>query len=479
LQRKFLSNLGFLIFVNLIVKPVYIFGIDRVIQNHLGEEIYGSYYAIMKFALIISILLDLGIENFNRREIAQNDQLLNKYFSNFIVLKLLLGGIYLSIGFFGAMVSGYAWPEVKLLLLILVNEFLRSMIMYLRANLGGLHKFKTDSIFSVLDRVVMILVCGFLLIHPQLNADFKIEWFILSQTFAYGISMTLAFVSVFKKTSYFRPSLKSSYTIAIIKQLSPFALLVFLMSIYTHIDPFLLERLLDNGKHQAGVYAQSSRILEACANYSYLFAIILLPVFSKMLRKKQNIEEILNLSYFLIIIPSLLAVASFVIFRQEIMWMLYHSKEVASPRIFGTLMFSLLGFGTTYVYGTLLTANGNLKQLSIIALIGVGTSLALNLILIPQLTAYGASIANISSQLFTALLQIILVHYHFRIKVEYSRWIKLGLYFAWMYFGGLWLYQHLAMHWIWEFAIVVSMGIVLAFAIIYKDLVKFLDMVKT
>ena len=286
LQRKFLSNLGFLILVNLIIKPLYIFGIDLVIQNEVGEAVYGNYYALLKFALILSTILDLGIENFNRKEIAGNDAILDKFLSNFLVLKLILGFIYLIVGITGGIVSGFEWQEMKFMVLILLNEFLRSMILYIRANLGGLHKFKTDSIFSVLDRIILIIVCAVLLLNKQWFGNFKIEWFILSQTFAYSISLILVFKTLLKYVNNFKPSLKWNYSLAILKQLSPFALLMFLMAIYNHIDPFLLKQLLSDGEKQSGIYAQSGRILEICANYSYLFAVILLPIFSKMIRRK-------------------------------------------------------------------------------------------------------------------------------------------------------------------------------------------------
>lgn len=478
MQKKFLSNLGFLIFVNIIVKPVYIFGIDRVIQNTLGEEVYGSYYAILKFALIISILLDLGIENFNRRDIAQNDNIIDKYFSNFLIIKLLLGLVYISIAFFGAYVSGYSFPELKLLLFILINEFLRSMVMYLRANLGGLHKFKTDSVFSVLDRILMIIVCGFLLINKKFSENFKIEWFIFSQTFAYGTSVVIAFFAVYKNIKIFKPGINRNYNIALFKQLSPFALLVFLMSIYTHIDPFILERLLPDGKHQAGIYAHSARILEACSNYSYLFAIILLPIFSKMIQKKQSIEKILSLSYFLIIIPSLLAVACFYIFRVEIIALLYNNESSISPQIFGTLMFSLLGLGTTYIYGTLLTANGNLKQLILISSIGVLVSISLNLILVPTLKGYGSALANVSSQIITAILQIILAHYIFKTKYKFGMILQLPIFFIVVFFSGYYFHSVSSLNWLLKFSIILTSGVILSLLMVRKDLFLFLKLVR-
>ena len=48
--------------------------------------------------------------------------------------------------------------------------------------------FKTDSVLSVLDRLLMILFCSILLWGHITATKFRIEWFVYSQTAAYGIT---------------------------------------------------------------------------------------------------------------------------------------------------------------------------------------------------------------------------------------------------------------------------------------------------
>ncbi|MCK4288280.1 MAG: hypothetical protein KAW86_03670, partial [Bacteroidales bacterium] len=80
MQRKFLTNLALLLFLNFLIKPFWILGIDRTVQNVVGLEDYGFYFVVFNFSLIFNILLDFGITNFNNRNIAQHNFLLNKYF---------------------------------------------------------------------------------------------------------------------------------------------------------------------------------------------------------------------------------------------------------------------------------------------------------------------------------------------------------------------------------------------------------------
>ena len=72
MQRKFITNLALVLALNLLIKPFWILGIDRAVQNAVGTEQYGFYYSIFGFSFLLNILLDLGITNFNNKNISQN-----------------------------------------------------------------------------------------------------------------------------------------------------------------------------------------------------------------------------------------------------------------------------------------------------------------------------------------------------------------------------------------------------------------------
>ena len=87
MQRKFVVNLLFLFAINLIVKPFWIFGIDRTVQNTLNSEVYGEYFVLFNVSLLFNILLDLGLTGYNTRSIAQNAALLKERFPSIFIIK--------------------------------------------------------------------------------------------------------------------------------------------------------------------------------------------------------------------------------------------------------------------------------------------------------------------------------------------------------------------------------------------------------
>lgn len=90
MQKKFLSNLFLLVVLNLLIKPFFILGIDAEVQNRVGEIEYGNYFALLNFSFLLNILLDLGITNYNTRNIAQHPQLIEKHFSKIFWLRMVL-----------------------------------------------------------------------------------------------------------------------------------------------------------------------------------------------------------------------------------------------------------------------------------------------------------------------------------------------------------------------------------------------------
>ncbi len=420
----------------------------------VGDQSYGLYFALFNFSMILNILLDLGITNFNNRNIAQHNFLLKKHLSNIVGLKFILAIVYAVFSLSIAAIIGYDKIQFHLLFFLIFNQFLISFTLYLRSNISGLHLFRTDSFISVLDRSFMILICSVLLFTPVLNHPFTIEWFVYAQTAAYVLTALITFAIVLRKSGRIKIRFDWKFFIVFLRKSYPYALLILLMSFYNRIDSVMLERLLPDpiGKEQAGIYAQSFRLLDAVSMFGVLFAGLLLPIFAKMIKQKEPVGQMVQLSYTLIIVPAIIIAISSVYYNHEIMALLYTSSTEKSADILGVLMIGFTGIATTYIFGTLLTANGSMKQLNIMAFTGMVINIVLNLILIPRFQAFGSAYASLVTQLFTGATQIVLVYFIFKLKFNVKFIFQLLMFVGVVaVFGTLsknidnWLYGYLAM----------------------------------
>ena len=418
MKRKFVTNLILLVSLNLLIKPFWVLGIDRTVQNMVGAESYGLYFALFNFSMILNILLDVGITNFNNRNIAQHHFLLPKHLSNIVGLKFLLAIVYAVFSLVIAAIIGYNKIQFHLLFFLIINQFLVSFTLYLRSNISALHLFRTDSLISVLDRTLMIIICSLLLFTNMTGGIFRIEWFVYAQTLAYVITTLITLLIVISKTGRITIQFNRNFSLVFLKKSYPYALLILLMAFYNRIDSVMLERMLPDplGKQEAGIYAQAFRLLDAVAMFGALVGGLLLPMFSSMIKKNEPVRPIVGLAVALLFVPSVIIAVSSLMYDRDIMSLLYHSHIDDSADMLGLLMTGFIGIASTYIFGTLLTANGSIKQLNIMAAGGMLLNVILNLVLIPQFFALGSAIASMVTQLATGLAQAIIAMYIFRMR---------------------------------------------------------------
>ena len=420
MQRKFLTNLLLFLGLNLLIKPFWIFGIDRCVQNTVGATAYGIYFALFNFSLLFNMLLDFGITGFNNRNVARSNDFLHENFSRIFALKLILGFFYMVCILIAGWLIGYHTAHFELLFFLAINQFLAGFILFLRSNVSGLLLFKTDSFLSIADRLIMIVCCSILLWGGVTKSPFQIEWFVYVQTFAYLLTIFIALPIVLSHTRLKSPFADYSYFKSILKQSLPFALLALFTSVHNRIDSVFLERLLPDGTgaNQAGIYASAFRLLDAAMIIAYLFSVLLLPLFSSMIAKKESIVGLLKTASSLIFIYGIvLATASF-FYSEPLMNLLYHNHIEQSATVFAILMLSIAPLSATYIFGSLLTAKGELKKLNLIAISAIGINVGLNLLLIFKWQALGSAIASVCTQLFIITAEIILTLRLFAIKIS-------------------------------------------------------------
>lgn len=432
MRRYFVQNIIFLVLVNLVVKPFWIFAIDRNVQIQVGHTEYGQYVMLLNFSIIFQIILDLGLQNFNNRTVAQSPNSIKQLLPQILFTKAILAVGYLVVIILFALISGFRGYQLSLLILLGLVQVLNSLLLYLRSNISALHRFKTDSLLSVSDRLFMILFCSVLLFYPPLKGSFKIEWFIYAQIAAYAISAIIGLIIVLRLSSFNWHLGGVSAIRSVIKQSIPYALLVFFMGIYIRTDVYLLGVLLPNGDYHAGVYAAAYRLLDVANNVTgVLFAGMLLPIFGRMLAKHQSVQALVQLSINLLLpVAIITAVFSFFAGHSIMELQLGNMATDYDGTVFSLLMFAFPGYCIGYVYATLLTANGNIWLLVKISFLIVVFNILANIILIPMLQAQGAAIVCVATQVLLSVLNI-----GFAVK-KLKLYIVLPLVFKYFLFAG-------------------------------------------
>jgi O-antigen/teichoic acid export membrane protein len=130
-----------------------------------------------------------------------------------------------------------------------------------------------------------------------------------------------------------------------------------------------------------------------------------------------------------------------------------------------------------YIFSTLLTANGNLKQLNLIALGGIIVNFGCNIILVPRLQASGAAYASLITQIFTASSYMILAQYFFRFKIDY-RFIFTLLIFTLLVIGFNFISKELSFNWLVSFSIMLVASLLSAFTLRLINVMEIVRLLK-
>lgn len=387
--RQFFKSLSWLLFLNLLIKPAWIFLIDRRVQNMVGHEAYGTYFALFNFTYILLFIADAGLSTMLTQRLAAKQglnvqQLLSVKFFLLCIYALCCSGIALLTGI----------RDWNILLYLVVIQSLNSLFIFLRGIVTAAQLFKSDAYFSVLDKFLLILLC----LGPVYGffKPITITLFLQLQT----LSMTVAVGSLLyflwrkkKITGGEKVGLNSIGRLVL-----PFVVLLLLMATHNRMDAFLLAQIHPDGARQAGIYAMAYRLLDASNMLGYLTASFLLPFLSRNRQDGALVQKVVLFSRHGLLLVSAIALAFIFVYTPQLQSLLYHSADNFTNTIILLTLAALPAYYFIHVYGTALTAIGAFGLFIQIMLVAVVVNIGLNLWLIPAYGALGCCMAALVSQ---------------------------------------------------------------------------------
>lgn len=389
--RSFFQNLSLLLVLNVLVKPVWIFLIDRSVQNTVGFEAYGQYFAVLNLSYVLYFLADAGLSNWMNQRIASGHSVhLAQLFKLKAALLLLFAAAFLLTAFLtGISTWQLVWPVVAI-------QALNSIFVFLRSLITARQFFIADAFFSVLDKTLMIGFCVPFIFFPNRFGAITLPFFLQWQIVATSIAVLSAAVFLLRKKE--KQTTSSVPPSSIIEGIIPFALIILLMSTHYRLDGFLLERLHPDGSFEAGLYAAAYRLLDAANMIGYLAAGFLVPFIAKHQQQKDLLDKTIVTTRYGLMLAAIGAVCFVWVFAPELHRLLYNEENAKGAEVMRLCLATLPAYFLTHIYGSVLTATARFKAFIQVLFVSVLTNTVLNVILIPGLGAAGAAWVSIISQ---------------------------------------------------------------------------------
>lgn len=464
MRAAFIKNLLWLQLLNWLVKPLWILWIEREIQLRMGDGWYGVYSVHFNLVLLFAVLLDAGLNSYVAREIAAHGRLLHP--RRMFLLRLGLGLLYVVLVLLVAQVQ--TGIEAQFLSFGIINQILASVVLMLRSVLQGKQRFVSDSWLSVVDRLVALSICTWMLksFTPSMFAsEGGVLTFQMAQFVGYASAMLLGLILVFWRrkghatevSDISDESQKSLVDWS--KEVVWFGLMALAMSIFTRIDVQMIQRyagsvleglsdvngisLAENEHHyyqaarkgyeEIGLYAKGYRLLDAALIFSTLLSTQLLPLLSKRIASGEDNHGLMGLGFKLILMVSVGVASAAWYYGDFLMNWLYHGEMVLgsvteangveilktmvySPEIlnasmiFKVLMLAFVPMSFVHVFGTYVTAAGHMRWLTQLALVCVMINVAYNYVEIPKAGALAAAVGCLLTQWVFALACIWKTH---------------------------------------------------------------------
>ena len=402
MRREFLLNLILLLSLNLLVKPLYLFGVDLGVQNSLGAETYGLYFALWNFSILFQIVGDWGLQQYANQTLAGRPWLFAKYFPHFWRLKFWLLGFYIGLALFFAWLLAYPWAFWPYLLALLFNQVLLSSLLFVRAQLAALGRFRLDSLLSALDKC-LLLIFGYALLHFE---ALSLGRFIASQTLSYVLTLVVSLCFLPRFVWSGGGAYAGALRWSLLKRSSPYALAVLLMSVYTRLDAVLLERLAGVGAGAA--YAFAYRWLDALNMIGFLFAGLLLPMTARLFAQKDQagLRDLFDLSLRLITAFSLPMACLLAYQAPWLAAQLIREEVDLVAKVTRILLPSVVAGAWIYVAGTMLLALERLAWLNRLFFGAMLFNVLTNILLIPRYGVVASAYLALLTQFGVAFAEL-------------------------------------------------------------------------
>ncbi|WP_213348403.1 flippase [Candidatus Vampirococcus lugosii] len=385
-------------FLTKIVTFGLFFGLNIFLARKLGPETFGLWSFFLSFITIFWTISFFGINASTKKFIAQHNGTgeIKNIIKNGLNLRLIfsLGFALLFLILYFPLINLFNKPELSNLwllgtLLIFfagITEFTKSIFM-------GLHRIKYNFIVNFIEHgLKFILVVIFLLFSESLlniTGSFLVA-LIVSSIVGFAITYFVFYKNLGEsKNTYYKEIFNYSLPLLFIS-------LGFL--VFTEIDVLMLGIL--SSSEEVGVYAIAKQIIIKLPHITMAIAMGVMPIFAKYNQEnKQELKKLfiktikINNLIFLPILLGIFFLSPFlvpIIFGQE------YIGSIVILQILSIYLFFMIN---TLLLGNFLDYNGKANKRAIFVGIGIIVNISLNLYLIPNYGAIGASIGTTFSYL--------------------------------------------------------------------------------
>ncbi len=399
--EKITANTSFFMMA-LILQKLLSFIYFTFLARNLGVEATGQYFFAISFATMFAVLMDLGLSPLLIREVAKEREDTNNWFSQIFTLKIIFSLLTAIIVLFLNQIL-FANDAVQLLIyLTLTISIIDSFTIFFYAFIRGRQSLKFESRGTIIFQMI-VMILGLSLMRFTHQAWVFILVLMTASLFNF-------FYSIIILSSKFQTKLKLYYSVDLVKKILfislPFSLAAIFTKVYAYIDTFFLKIFL--GDAAVGFYSVAYKITFALQFIPMAFVAALYPAFTNYFKNnKQALAETFARAWQYLVFISLPISIGIMALAEHIVGRLYTDQYSFSIWPLQVLIASIPFLFSNFAFSSLLNATDraqvNTRNIGIVMVVNIIG----NLILIPRLGIWGASLTSSLSTLLLFTLNLI------------------------------------------------------------------------
>lgn len=373
------------------------------LASKLGVQGFGLYIVALSYFQLISVISEFGIQRFLIREVAKDESKLSTFLSNVIIFRLTVLLIIFLIFSVFILLSDSDKQRSLLTILAMLAVLPQSIALTLDSALVALQKISLSAIATLLLSISMTIL-GVIFVMGGLGPKGAVYAIILSQ-FIYFILLLIFFtkqkLAIFNKPSYSTIKL-------VIKGSLPYGILGVLGLLYFKIDTLLLSYL--KGSYDTGIYGAAYKFLEAIIFIPTAFITAVFPSLAKLHDDSpRQVQTFYFKSLLTLGLLSLFITGAYILILPIVInfFLPQYGMSIPIIRLLSlTIPFMFLNTPAVIV---LMSTDKLLKEVIFLSLGTLSFNIVGNLLLIPNLSYFGASIMTIFSEILSFLVFYLLV----------------------------------------------------------------------
>ncbi len=364
------------------------------IARTYGSSEFGNFGFALAFSAILAVLTDFGINSLLIREISRDKKLLRKYFSNALLMKMILGILTFILAFASLNLMGYGHEAKTIAYVLLAFAVLQSFTDLFYSAFRAFERMHFDSAIKVL-RMIVLTVLVMILIRNNAGLITVGIAFPLTE-----IAMLVVSSLIYRKQF---DELSLGYDFAVIKRISreafPFFISLIFVTLLVYADSVILERV--KGPEEVGIYVAAYNILLGISFIPLMFSNSVYPVFSRYFKSDESLLNFAyrkSLAYMLIIgLPASIGIW---VYSDKIINLVYGTGYEKSAFALQILCWFVFLRFVNIIPGTILSSINRQGSRTICQASVALINITLNLFLIPKYGFIGAAYSAIISEAF-------------------------------------------------------------------------------